>query len=111
MRVALLGSTGSIGVQTLDVIARHPGRFQVVARGGSRRRPARRAKRPVQTAARLPLEGEMDGALSGNKGLSRLQYTPMWTRRRGDHRVRRLGTDLAAIITASRWRSQTKRHS
>jgi len=30
-RVAILGSTGSIGVSTLDVIARHPDRFRVVA--------------------------------------------------------------------------------
>jgi 1-deoxy-D-xylulose-5-phosphate reductoisomerase len=29
--VTLLGSTGSIGVNTLDVIARHPDRFQVIA--------------------------------------------------------------------------------
>ena len=31
IRVAVLGSTGSIGVSTLNVIQRHPGRFQVVA--------------------------------------------------------------------------------
>lgn len=30
-RVAILGSTGSIGTNTLDVIARHPERFEVVA--------------------------------------------------------------------------------
>jgi 1-deoxy-D-xylulose-5-phosphate reductoisomerase len=30
-RVCILGSTGSIGVNTLDVIARHPGRFEVFA--------------------------------------------------------------------------------
>lgn len=30
-RVAILGSTGSIGTNTLDVIARHPDRFEVVA--------------------------------------------------------------------------------
>lgn len=30
-RVTILGSTGSIGVSTLDVIARHPERFQVFA--------------------------------------------------------------------------------
>ncbi|MFN2348813.1 MAG: 1-deoxy-D-xylulose-5-phosphate reductoisomerase [Thioalkalivibrio sp.] len=30
-RVTILGSTGTIGVNTLDVLARHPGRFQVVA--------------------------------------------------------------------------------
>ncbi|MGB3071898.1 MAG: 1-deoxy-D-xylulose-5-phosphate reductoisomerase [Ottowia sp.] len=30
-RVAILGSTGSIGTNTLDVVARHPERFEVVA--------------------------------------------------------------------------------
>ena len=30
-RVAILGSTGSIGVSTLEVIARHPQRFAAVA--------------------------------------------------------------------------------
>ena len=30
-RVAVLGSTGSVGANTLDVIARHPDRFEVVA--------------------------------------------------------------------------------
>jgi 1-deoxy-D-xylulose-5-phosphate reductoisomerase len=29
-RIAILGSTGSIGVQALDVVSRHPGRFEVV---------------------------------------------------------------------------------
>jgi 1-deoxy-D-xylulose-5-phosphate reductoisomerase len=29
-RIAILGSTGSIGVSTLDVVARHPERFEVV---------------------------------------------------------------------------------
>ena len=31
LRLAVLGSTGSIGVSTLDVAARHPDRFEVVA--------------------------------------------------------------------------------
>ncbi|HXV76421.1 MAG TPA: 1-deoxy-D-xylulose-5-phosphate reductoisomerase [Candidatus Polarisedimenticolaceae bacterium] len=30
-RLAVLGSTGSIGVSTLDVVAAHPGRFDIVA--------------------------------------------------------------------------------
>jgi len=30
-RLAILGSTGSIGESTLDVVARHPGRFEIVA--------------------------------------------------------------------------------
>jgi 1-deoxy-D-xylulose-5-phosphate reductoisomerase len=35
-RVAILGSTGSIGTQALDVIGRHPGEFDVVALAAGR---------------------------------------------------------------------------
>jgi 1-deoxy-D-xylulose-5-phosphate reductoisomerase len=35
-RVSILGSTGSIGTNTLDVIARHPDRFEVVALAAGR---------------------------------------------------------------------------
>jgi 1-deoxy-D-xylulose-5-phosphate reductoisomerase len=34
-RIAILGSTGSIGVSTLDVVARHPERFEVFALSAS----------------------------------------------------------------------------
>ena len=34
--VAILGSTGSVGENTLDVVARHPDRFRVVALGAHR---------------------------------------------------------------------------
>lgn len=37
MKVTILGATGSIGVNTLDVIARHPDRFQVFALTGHSR--------------------------------------------------------------------------
>ncbi len=37
MRVAILGSTGSVGCSTLDVIARHPQRFEVFGLSGHRR--------------------------------------------------------------------------
>ena len=30
-RISILGSTGSIGVNTLDVVSRHPDRFEVLA--------------------------------------------------------------------------------
>ena len=33
-RVAILGSTGSIGTQALDIIGRHPGRFRIAAISG-----------------------------------------------------------------------------
>jgi 1-deoxy-D-xylulose-5-phosphate reductoisomerase len=36
-RVAVLGSTGSVGANTLDVIARHPDRFEVAALSAFRR--------------------------------------------------------------------------
>ena len=36
-RLAILGATGSIGLSTLDVVARHPERFEVVALTGHRR--------------------------------------------------------------------------
>ena len=35
MQVTILGSTGSIGVSTLDVLARHPERFEVFALTGA----------------------------------------------------------------------------
>jgi 1-deoxy-D-xylulose-5-phosphate reductoisomerase len=37
MKISVLGATGSIGVSTLDVIARHPDRFEVVALTGHSR--------------------------------------------------------------------------
>ena len=37
LRVCVLGSTGSVGANTLDVIARHPGRFEVFALTGASR--------------------------------------------------------------------------
>jgi 1-deoxy-D-xylulose-5-phosphate reductoisomerase len=36
-RVVVLGSTGSVGANTLDVIARHPDRFEVLGLSGNRR--------------------------------------------------------------------------
>ena len=35
-RLAILGSTGSVGGNTLDVVSRHPGRFEVVALAAGR---------------------------------------------------------------------------
>ena len=35
LRITVLGSTGSIGQNTLDVIARHPDRFEVFALSAS----------------------------------------------------------------------------
>ncbi len=86
-RVAILGSTGSIGVSTLDVLARHPDRFQVVGLSAQRRvdellaqcrqfKP-RVAVLPDETAARrlrqlLAAEGLAVDVQSGAQALSEL---------------------------------------
>jgi 1-deoxy-D-xylulose-5-phosphate reductoisomerase len=49
VNIALLGSTGSIGTQTLDVVSRLSGRFRVVCLGAGRDRDALLAQ-----AASLP---------------------------------------------------------
>lgn len=41
--LAILGSTGSVGESTLDVVARHPGKFRVVALGAQRSAASRGA--------------------------------------------------------------------
>src|SRR4051812_41727112 len=90
-RVAVLGATGSIGVNTLDVIARHPDRFEVVAlSGGSRVEPllaqcaAFRPRFAVmadagaarELAARLRAEGLPTSVLAGNEALDRVAADP-----------------------------------
>ena len=35
-RLSVIGSTGSIGVSTLDIVAAHPDRFEIVALGAGR---------------------------------------------------------------------------
>ena len=37
LRLAVLGATGSVGASTLDVVARHPDRFEVVGLTAHRR--------------------------------------------------------------------------
>ncbi len=82
LRVAVLGSTGSIGTQTLDVIAAHPDRFSAVALAA-----ARNATLLSEQAARFkPLlvclgEGRaggtgIEGALSGPEGLIEIATHP-----------------------------------
>jgi len=80
-RVAILGSTGSIGRQALDVIGRHPERFEVVGLAAGRNvdllaeQVARFAPRVVATAAdgpaglmRVALESEPQIVLAATDG-------------------------------------------
>ncbi|WP_295607167.1 1-deoxy-D-xylulose-5-phosphate reductoisomerase [uncultured Lamprocystis sp.] len=89
--VAVLGSTGSIGLSTLDVLARHPERFRVVALTAHRNverladqcrryRPQVAAMADPEAARRLAsLLGGMAGApeiLSGVDGLEQVAVLP-----------------------------------
>jgi 1-deoxy-D-xylulose-5-phosphate reductoisomerase len=80
-RVAILGSTGSIGTQALDVIGRHPGEFDVVALAAGRnvellREQAVRFEVKIATTAddgaagllRVAVESEPDIVLAATDG-------------------------------------------
>jgi 1-deoxy-D-xylulose-5-phosphate reductoisomerase len=80
-RLAILGSTGSIGIQALDIVARFPDRFEVVALAAGRNRALlaeqiRRFRPRIASvtdraaAAELAAEGGLSGleVLSGPEG-------------------------------------------
>ncbi|HPG25088.1 MAG: 1-deoxy-D-xylulose-5-phosphate reductoisomerase [Spirochaetaceae bacterium] len=79
-RVALLGSTGSIGEQTLDVVARHPERFEVVSLAAGRRverivEQARRFGPRVVSVGRPDDEAPVREALRSEPGATRGRET------------------------------------
>jgi len=89
--VALLGSTGSIGESALDVLARHPQRYRVLALSGNTRvealfaqcrryRPAYAVMHDAASAARLAQlivdAGLGVEVLSGPEGLQRIASLP-----------------------------------
>ncbi len=77
VRVAVLGSTGSIGTQTLDVIAAHPERFRAVALAAARSETLLREQADRFGVTRICLsDGRMQGALSGPQGLVELATDP-----------------------------------
>lgn len=65
LRVAVLGSTGSIGVNTLDVIARHPERFEVFGLSAHRRIEALAAQcKAVRPRVAVVADGEAADVLA-----------------------------------------------
>ncbi|BDH56900.1 1-deoxy-D-xylulose-5-phosphate reductoisomerase [Tsukamurella sp. PLM1] len=82
-RVLILGSTGSIGTQALEVIAENPDRFEVVglgAGGGNTELLARQARDLGLDGARIGIAdaaraGGFDGALTGPDAMTRLVDT------------------------------------
>jgi len=102
--VCVLGSTGSIGESTLDVVARHPDRFRIAALGARgnvdrlfeqvmRHRPGWAAMSDEQgaaeLAARVAAAGVPTRVLAGSAGLVALAELP------------EVGTVMAAIVGAA----------
>lgn len=90
-RIAVLGATGSIGVSTLDVIGRHPDRYEAFALSGHSRmaeleqqclvhRPTYAVVAEVEQAralsSRLRDHGLSTQVLSGNQGLCEIAAHP-----------------------------------
>jgi 1-deoxy-D-xylulose-5-phosphate reductoisomerase len=91
LRVCILGSTGSVGTSTLDVMARHPDRFEVLALTASSRvdelaaqcqryRPCYAAipdaKRAQALRERLKAAGVRTEVLDGERALNELAAHP-----------------------------------
>ena len=89
--ITVLGATGSIGVSTLDVLARHPGRFRVVALSANsqverlfeqcqQHRPDYAVmadpEAAAQLAQKLTAEGMDISVLSGVEGLETIAALP-----------------------------------
>jgi 1-deoxy-D-xylulose-5-phosphate reductoisomerase len=75
--VAILGSTGSVGEATLDVIARHPDRFRVVALGANRNaeklaEQALRFKAPYAALADVSAAPRLEQALRARGATTRV---------------------------------------
>lgn len=102
--LTVLGATGTIGVNTLDVVARHPGRFEVFALTGAtqvdRMVELCRAHRPriavmsepaaaAALRARLAEEGIVVDVLEGADALTEVSTTP------------EVDTVMAAIVGAA----------
>ncbi len=88
-KISILGSTGSIGVNALDIVAQHPDRFQVVALAGGvnlekieeqilRFRPELVSLLDPESASRLreSLPGKFTRFLSGMEGLMAVATHP-----------------------------------
>lgn len=70
-RITILGSTGSIGVNTLAVLSRHPERYQVIALG-AHRNFKRLAKQCQQHHARYAVISDESQAAQLQSELDRL---------------------------------------
>ncbi len=99
-RVAILGSTGSIGTQALEVVAANPERFEVVALAAGGSDPALLARQALEHEVSLVAVAKASAAQDVQLALyaeaQRRGYSA------GDHRVPRLVAGPDAAVDAAR---------
>ncbi|WP_332641937.1 1-deoxy-D-xylulose-5-phosphate reductoisomerase [Aeromicrobium sp.] len=97
-RVAILGSTGSIGTQALELIAANPERFEVVALAAGGGNPALLAQQAIQF--RVPLVAVAKASAAEDVQLSLYAEAQKHGYENGDHRVPRLlaGPEAASEV-------------
>lgn len=77
IKVAILGSTGSIGTQTLDVISSHPDKFKVVAlAAGSNRKLLEEQIERFKPQMYCLVSDKLPGGLSGPEGMLEIAASP-----------------------------------
>ena len=103
-RVTVLGSTGSVGVSTLDVIARHPGHFEVFALSAATRvdellAQCRQFRPRFAVMASAPHAAELAGKLRANDIATEVLDSPDALERIADHED--VDAVMAAIVGAA----------
>jgi len=102
--IAILGSTGSIGRSTLDVIARHPDRYEVIALT-ARRNVDRLARQCLATGARYAVIGDAGQAAELERllaaGGSRTQVLAGAAALEATSELEGVDTVMAAIVGAA----------
>ncbi|MGH3457150.1 1-deoxy-D-xylulose-5-phosphate reductoisomerase [Aeromicrobium sp.] len=99
-RVAILGSTGSIGTQALEVVAANPERFEIVAVAAGGNDPALLARQALEHE--VSLVGVAKASAAQDVQLALYAEAKRRSFSEGDHRVPRLVAGPHAAIEAAR---------
>lgn len=99
-RVALLGSTGSIGTQAIDVIAARPDDYEVVALAAGGGRPDLLARQAIDLDVPLVAVSRASAAQDVQLALYTEAQKRGWSA--GDHRIPRLVAGPEAAVEAAR---------
>ena len=99
-RVAILGSTGSIGTQAIDVVAARPDDYEVVALAAGGGRPELLAKQAIDLDVPLVAVSRASAAQDVQLALYAEAQRRGWST--GDHRIPRLVAGPDAAVEAAR---------